>query len=185
MENTDEIKKKRVLLTLTPEMEKQTNEIKAHLGYHSRTHVIYYAITELYRKTFPTYSVKRGEEKEKPAPLSAEERAKVEIEVENKKREEKERKEYERMKGLCDALDGEEFDKSGTLMCRYNQFHYSNKFIQEVPFSILTEEMVEKQYTPNKEACLQAIETGGLTNLKPMISTSEALEADELLADEE
>lgn len=131
---------------------KLVEELRARYGY-GKTELFRVAIIEMHKRAFPNYletlKLKQAETAD----------AKIEREVEHKKKriKKQEEEDYKKQKAICDILGGTELTKGGIKICRYVKYNFDQKFESEIPFSELSQAVVEAQYNPDKETCAEWI----------------------------
>lgn len=133
--------KKLIQFYATEKAEQMLREIQEYKGYSNRTVVIMQAIIDFHDTVFKDYIYKRKG-------LSRNEQKKSDRDIKNEEIHE------ERLK-ICNMLEGIAVqDISGAWYCRYYEYDGKKRNEQEVPFTMLSEELVRNQYYPSKEKVL-------------------------------
>jgi Arc/MetJ-type ribon-helix-helix transcriptional regulator len=136
-------KTKRIVFTASENFEKKLEELLLDSGFNSRSEVIRVAVDALHIKRFPRYGNTGGSS----IPLTAEQKV-------LRDQEEKKAKEdlfIERQKAICQLLEGEVVEKDGNISCRYYNYAFKKRYLQETPIRMLSNDMVKNQYSPSKE----------------------------------
>lgn len=117
--------------------------IQEEKNFTSETMVVVVALNLLYDKTFKDYVVGRG-----GRTLSDDEKADSQIKVADLKKQ----KEEARLLEIAKALNGEViFNDGGGKVVRYFTYDKSNRYEQELPLTMMSEELISSQYFPSRE----------------------------------
>lgn len=162
----DEEKSVKRNISFKPRMIQMLDELAKFKGYPSTSAVIHHAIIDLHNRTFPAYkqSVTRS-------PLTAKDR-KRKIQEEAEAREDME---TERQEDIAGRLGGHiVVNRTGGKVCKYFTYTGKSRYLQEVPVSMLTEDLVATQYQPSKEA-VEKYQREGKTDYDPKAGPQDAL----------
>ncbi len=138
-------------ITLTDDMQEKLKRLKSELGYPTEAMVIYVALADFYRTTFPPYtqiSKKTPAEKIK----QKEEEKKMQDELEEA-----------RQLDIARKLGGKITDGDILKVVRYYTYAGRKRYPQEVPLHLLTDELIESQYSPDR-AMVERLQKEGKTD---------------------
>lgn len=112
-------------------------------GYDTISEVVKQAIRVSYAKEFPAYVDLKRE-----VPKTLEEK----VDYEDRKKALKEKKEEDRMIAICEALGGEVIvNEGGNKVCKYFTYDRKNRYEQELPLMMLSDDLLASQYSPSRE----------------------------------
>lgn len=119
-------------------------KIKEENNYNSETAVIIEAVGSLYRKLFPGYV----EQRKLSAVKSPEERADALIKINDIRKQ----REEEILLDIAERLGAEIVrNDGGGKVVKYYTYDKSNRYLQEVPLTMMTPELIDSQYYPSRE----------------------------------
>lgn len=136
------MKEQTIIFRSSPVLSEMIEKIKGKRGMKKNSEVIRTAIFELYSQYYKDY----GKDS-----------------IATKPKKTQEEKEMDRQHELCMLLSGTVEEREGKKYCIYKTYEKVNpKTVninnQEIPFSLLTTEIIKKQYYPNKEDVEKTLE---------------------------
>lgn len=130
-------------IVLTERVDEMVEKIKQEKGLKSFVSVIELAIDVLYSKTFKDYVMQRSISGKKTPEERAEEQLRI-VEI-------KKQKVKDVQLDILTRLGGRLNTQSGSDIAEYMVYDRKNRFLQEVPLTMLNEDMVKDQYFPSRE----------------------------------
>lgn len=122
--------------------------IQNELGLKTISGTIFYCIGEIYRRTWPPYSVKRGGSDSR----DPEEIARQKIAVQQAEKKAKEEIMIAECTNVCEvSLHGELVDKPDGLYCKFNTYRFGTPDVQNVPIEMCTPEFAKHQQVDQKK----------------------------------
>ena len=125
-------------------------EIRQAKGYSSNSEVFRQGVIDLYSRTFPKYILRKGTNTAKKTLTPAEV-------VEFRENEKIEKLKLVRIKQvkICERLGGTVVNKNdGGEYCEYYNYSGKTRFIQNIPLSMITDDLPKIQYQPSKDQVL-------------------------------
>lgn len=138
---------KRVSFYITPQLDLKLQELKASRGDTHESDTLKESVRVHHAKVFPAYlSPRSGDE---PLDKPEDRKTKIKNQIIDKDIRKKAKKEmlHDNQVAICDALGGTVVGSK----CRYYTYDHKLRYEQETPLSMLTEEIVVKQYQPSRE----------------------------------
>jgi hypothetical protein len=133
-------------IAISPKLFEMSEEIRNEKGFKTFTSVVEFAVSELHSATFPAYVMAKRAIRRTP-----EERAEDIV----KTGELKKQMEEERLTAIAKRLNGSVFtDGTGNKRVKYYTYDKSNRYEQDVPLEMMSEDLIEGQYFPSKEDIL-------------------------------
>lgn len=136
------------IIGFTPRLIDMAGELQLKKGFPSFTAVVQHALIDMHSREFRDYSAKRKQTDESAAD------AKLNLEEKKKERE------RNKFLDISKRLDGVISLSGNTEMVEYYTYSKTQRFKQRMPLDHLTEEMVEKQYFPSRQAVEEARKAG-------------------------
>jgi len=146
------VKVKRKYVATTPRIDEMVAELQEEKGFKSFNEVVQWAIMEAHSKTFKDYVMVRKLQ----AGKTPEEKAETLIRVQEIKKQ----KEEDALMAIAMELNGIVSGPSGDKRVKYFTYDKSNRYEQEVPLEMMSPELVQAQYFPDKETILQRQKEG-------------------------
>lgn len=148
----------RKYLAITKKLDDMVEEIRAEKGYKSFTAVIESAIIDFHGSVFKDYVMARKMQ----AAKTPEEKADTQLRVQEIKKQ----REEDVLMDIAKQLEGRVSGPAGDKRVKYFTYDKSNRYEQDVPLEMLTSELIEGQYFPDKETVLQR-QVEGKVNYDP------------------
>lgn len=118
----------------------------------SETAVVIEAVMALYRKLNPSYVVTRTESRAKTPEEKAEEKVRI---AEHKKK-----LAEDGYLAIVEKLGGRVINKPDGKYAQYYTYHKNTRYLQEMPLEMMSDDLCDAQYSPNKEDVLGRQERG-------------------------
>lgn len=148
----DEEKTIRKSIIITKKLSEMVDEIRKEKGYKSFVSVIELAIGELYSQVFKDYVMARNKQSAK----TPEEKAEASLKIQEIKKQ----KEEDILLAIAAKLDGRVSGPMGDRRVKYFTYDKSNRYEQEVPLEMMSEELIDAQYYPDQPTILRRQKEG-------------------------
>lgn len=140
MEDNKNIRK---TFLFSPELVEVIKKLKEDMHQNSDTAVVIEAINSLNRKINPGYVVARSASASKTPEDRADEQLRIQ--------EIKKKREEDALLAIAEKLGGRvSLDDGGQKIVKYFTYARNTRFLQQMPLTMMTDELVEHQYFPSR-----------------------------------